>query len=148
MKTCSKCKIPKLESEFNKKSVMCDGLSSHCKTCSRILTNASYHKNPKYYRDNILKRRIRIRGIIDAIKSQTPCNDCNQKYPPYVMDFDHVDGKSKSFTISNGINLSEDRLMLEIKKCEIVCSNCHRIRTHLRRSCGDNGIIVGFEPKA
>jgi hypothetical protein len=49
------------------------------------------------------------------------------------MDFDHI-SDNKSFTISDGsVNQSIERLITEIKKCEVVCANCHRIRTHKRR---------------
>lgn len=47
------------------------------------------------------------------------------------MDFDHVRGVKK-YNISTAIfknNYSVDRVLLEINKCDLVCSNCHRIRT-------------------
>ena len=49
------------------------------------------------------------------------------------MDFDHVRGR-KQANVAELINtLSKKRIDEEISKCEIVCSNCHRIRTHDRR---------------
>ena len=135
MKTCTKCKQIKDISQFNKKLVMKDGLSSHCKNCSRKLTNASYAKNPEYYKNNILKRRKKVKEIINNIKEKTPCSDCKKYYPSHIMDFDHRDVSQKSFGIANGTTLSFHRLMEEIKKCEIVCSNCHRERTYKRNAC-------------
>jgi hypothetical protein len=44
------------------------------------------------------------------------------------MDFDHVRGE-KLFGIAVNMNISWERLEAEIAKCEIVCANCHRIRT-------------------
>ena len=51
------------------------------------------------------------------------------------MDFDHVDPETKRFTIGRDgwnkrtiIDLRE-----EIAKCEVVCANCHRIRTASRK---------------
>jgi hypothetical protein len=49
------------------------------------------------------------------------------------MDFDHVGIKTANisalmFTVSTG------RLVQEIQFCEVVCSNCHRLRTHRRTS--------------
>jgi hypothetical protein len=73
------------------------------------------------------------RSIINSIKN-IPCTDCGIKYPPYVMDFDHVKGQ-KEFNIGSKYHgRSVDKLILEIEKCEIVCANCHRIRTHERRT--------------
>lgn len=71
-------------------------------------------------------------SIAIAKIKDVPCADCGLKYPPYVMDFDHVRGV-KSFNISaKGRVCSMEKLMEEVSKCEIVCSNCHRIRTAKR----------------
>ena len=61
-----------------------------------------------------------------------PCTDCGNTFPPCCMDFDHVRGK-KTFAISLCGNRSWKRVLKEIKKCDIVCANCHRIRTAQRR---------------
>jgi hypothetical protein len=56
-------------------------------------------------------------------------------YPPYVMDFDHVrDKKSFEIGIAVGRNKPLAKLLPEIEKCDVVCSNCHRVRTHNRRA--------------
>ena len=58
--------------------------------------------------------------------------DCGIKYPPYVMDFDHLG--DKEFVISKGVSMhSPIKLLKEIAKCDVVCSNCHRLRTYNRR---------------
>jgi hypothetical protein len=51
-----------------------------------------------------------------------------------VLDFDHLG--EKSYNVSDAIArvLSWARIELEIAKCEVVCANCHRIRTHERRT--------------
>lgn len=56
-----------------------------------------------------------------------PCADCGRVYPFYVMEFDHVRGE-KAFNIG-GAKVSRKRLLDEIAKCDVVCSNCHRERT-------------------
>ena len=79
------------------------------------------------------ERRNKLIEIVNSIKSQ-PCIDCGVSYPPIVMDFDHVRG-TKEFNISSEIRNnvpSEERLKKELDKCEVVCSNCHRIRTAKR----------------
>ena len=76
--------------------------------------------------------RVAIRKLINELKSK-PCADCRKKYPPHCMDFDHIK-KGKRFNISEGArnNYSITTIRAEIAKCEVVCSNCHRIRTHSR----------------
>ena len=48
-----------------------------------------------------------------------------------VLDFDHIDPATKRFSIARGINeaYAWEEILKEIKKCRILCSNCHRIRT-------------------
>ena len=59
--------------------------------------------------------------------------DCKQNYMPFVMDFDHVRGV-KEHDVSELVRrcASIDRVKREIEKCDLVCSNCHRIRTWQR----------------
>lgn len=61
--------------------------------------------------------------------------DCLKLYPFYCMDFDHVRGKKK-FDIGKAVLLqvTMKELLAEIAKCEIVCANCHRVRTYGRNA--------------
>jgi hypothetical protein len=57
------------------------------------------------------------------------------------MDFDHLHSKFKSISrlVSNGMSSA---LEAEIAKCEVVCANCHRIRTHNRMTAGVDGAVA------
>ncbi len=80
-------------------------------------------KRERYRRD-----AARRRAFIAAYKTG-PCVDCGVQYPPYVMDFDHVRGK-KEFRLGSGAgSASLAKIVEEIAKCDLVCSNCHRFRT-------------------
>ena len=70
---------------------------------------------------------------VSEIKEATPCTDCGVNYPAHVMDFDHING-DKSYTIGEMVsNCSWEDLLKELKKCEVVCANCHRQRTWYRQ---------------
>lgn len=100
-----------------------DLLISFCKDCNRV----NSCKQEKV-------RAARFRRLIDEIKRTKPCADCKTCYPPVAMDFDHRPSEGKVFEISDKLGrVSLETLMLEIEKCDIVCANCHRIRTHRRR---------------
>ena len=90
-----------------------------------------YEANKQKYLERNKRYRMIIRDYIRNIKGTTPCSDCNRQYPFYVMDFDHLENKENavSFLMSTG---RIGALKREIKKCEIVCANCHRLRTHKR----------------
>lgn len=96
-----------------------------------------YLKNREAQIARVSVRRARIeaenREFVSGLKSTTPCADCGVSYPPYVMDFDHVTG-GKVSNVSAMMSNSRATLQAEIDKCEIVCSNCHRQRTHERMS--------------
>ncbi len=65
------------------------------------------------------------------------CVDCGESNP-IVLDFDHVRG-NKVYTISwlRKKPFSLKRIQEEIDKCEVRCSNCHRIVTFNRKQCGN-----------
>lgn len=63
---------------------------------------------------------------------ELPCTDCGKHYPPVCMEFDHVRGV-KAYDVSDMRGFPKQAILAEIAKCEIVCSNCHAIRTDQRR---------------
>lgn len=97
-----------------------------------------YARNAQRYRKATAarnqRRRDEARRIVRQAKDK-PCADCGVRYPSYVMDFDHRPDADKLFNIGQGALSglwSLEDLRREIAKCDITCSNCHRIRTHGR----------------
>ena len=85
------------------------------------------------YLDRLASERDRARRnreFIAALKRK-PCTDCGNTFPTECMDFDHVNG-DKRFLISQMAYWGRETILKEIAKCELVCSNCHRIRTKRR----------------
>ena len=89
----------------------------------------NFQENKEYFANRQRLRREQFRQIIEKAKD-IPCFDCNKRYPYFVMDFDHVRGR-KEFQISDSAHKlpSVERLLKEISKCDVVCANCHRLRT-------------------
>jgi transposase len=77
-------------------------------------------------------KRGEIKKLIQEIKQKNPCVDCKENYPYWMMDFDHLGNKTFDISKSHYYTQDIDVIKLEIKKCEIVCANCHRNRTHMR----------------
>ena len=114
---------------------------------------AHYTANKQYYIDKARKRTNEIRAKVSAIKESAGCADCGEKYPACVMDFDHVRGKKfleVPKLISRG---SWKAVQKEIQKCDLVCSNCHRLRTHnlaeaeLDQHFATNEMVSGSTPE-
>ncbi len=76
----------------------------------------------------------RTSARIDVIKAANPCPDCHSKYPPECMDFDHRPGETKLAGVGQMAvkRMAWWKIEAEIAKCDIVCANCHRIRTKER----------------
>ena len=88
-------------------------------------------------RDSNAARRKPRQAIINQIKATYGCTDCGIKSPdhPEIFDFDHLPGTEKAGSIAKfSVAGSIEDLMEEIAKCEVVCANCHRIRTCGRES--------------
>jgi hypothetical protein len=110
------------------------GLQYHCRACQALYHKEHYAKNKKRYIQQARQRQKRLQAEVRAIKDQ-PCAECGQRYPFYVMDFDHREGHKKVAVINRMVMLgwSRDRILAEIAKCDVVCANCHRERTWQRK---------------
>lgn len=97
---------------------------------ARDARNRHYAANREQYAARRAVQRSRAVAFVREQKT-APCMDCHRTFPPVCMDFDHREAGDKTAHLSkmanNGAGL--DRLRAEIAKCDLVCSNCHRIRT-------------------
>ena len=61
--------------------------------------------------------------------------DCGYRENVAALQFDHRPGETKLFTLGNTSNLKRANAIIwtEIAKCDVVCANCHAIRTATRR---------------
>jgi hypothetical protein len=126
-KTCTKCKdemvshnsILSILSEIDK----CDLV---CACCHRIRTWGT--------RNVVIRPDVQRSLDKIALLKEAPCMDCGGFFPPAAMDFDHVRGEKLS-SISKLVSDSArwELVVIEIEKCDLVCANCHRLRTNLRR---------------
>lgn len=96
--------------------------------------NASYYQRHKEAQARRVKARKRthqalLRAFVVEMKDR-PCQDCDKRFPPYVMDFHHRYGKEGDIANCIRRGFSLERLTAEIAKCDILCANCHRIRTY------------------
>jgi len=79
------------------------------------------------------EKTVVIKARVRKWKEERPCTDCGRFYPFYVMEFDHHTNGNKILKISAiQYYLNWERIEEEIAKCDLVCSNCHRERTHKR----------------
>jgi hypothetical protein len=157
MKTCKKCLLGFAESEFPfcyKGSRLTSNRRGTCIKCVKQyqleyrqknrellrVRNLNYCRLNKEKRNATVKRvllasRNRNKAIIHKLKS-VPCTDCKGLFPPEAMDFDHLRDKITTIAHLAGGARAVSVVLAEVAKCEVVCSNCHRVRTARRRANG------------
>lgn len=126
-KKCSKCKQEKELSEFSKNKCRKDGYQSFCKECSKSNFHSYYDRCTEKFIAYKKKRKIKLKKIVYDIKSISKCYICGESHIA-TLDFHHRNKKEKEGNIIELIyrGVSEKKLLDEIKKCDIYCSNCHR----------------------
>lgn len=132
---CTVCGKEKNILYFSNRKDRKDKKSSECKDCHNVYSHNHYVKNKKKYLE---RNRKKIRDLLDFINKyrNKPCLDCKKTYPIYIMDFDHREGTHKIKEVTKMVwsqRFSKEKILKEIEKCDVVCSNCHRTRTYERK---------------
>lgn len=70
---------------------------------------------------------------MNLLKMGRPCYDCGGMFSLAAMEWDHARGV-KGFNIATGLNRPLEEVVDEIAKCDLVCANCHRVRTASRNT--------------
>jgi len=89
---------------------------------------------------NVKKRAIEFLG--------GKCTLCGYNKCPDAFDFHHLDPTQKEFGIADAYCISWDRLVIELKKCQLLCSNCHReihYQERIQRRFDEESLDVNFQ---
>ena len=76
----------------------------------------------KYMLDRYKRRKLEATSLLGSI-----CNMCGSEKD---LEFDHIDKNTKKYTIANIWSYSEKKFWDEIKKCQLLCSSCHDLKTN------------------
>ena len=72
------------------------------------------------------KLKQQIKEKLDACGVEWKCVRCGYDRSIAALDMHHLDPTHKEFAIYSRWSISVDRLKDEVKKCIVLCSNCHR----------------------
>lgn len=149
-KICSTCKIEFALSEFNWKNKAKGTVQYCCKSCQREQQNRFYRKTPEYQakvKAESKRRKIRIKiRYLEHLKAHK-CIDCGVA-DPIVLTHDHRDPKLKAKCVSQMVQMAASwtRIQKEIDKCDVVCFNCHAIRTAKTQKWYENWKLAPIPP--
>lgn len=126
-KKCNHCGETKLVSEFAKNKTRCDGLHSKCKLCHAEYNKTHYLKNKEPYLRRARATKERNRHWLRDYKDKLKCTCCPEDHAS-CLEFHHKDQKEKDYGIPYMIRcgFSLEKIIKEIEKCTVLCSNCHK----------------------
>jgi hypothetical protein len=140
MKRCARCGETKSLSEFHRNGARRDGVQTYCRPCRAVIDHDRYER----IRGTRVRTRAWERGRAEwlfGLKNGRPCTDCGRLFAPQVMQWDHLPGVPKLGNISTDFRgRSRAEILDEIAKCELVCTNCHTIRTFQRAGWVDGQV--------
>ncbi len=125
VKYCTTCNIEQPIDNFHKNKNKKDGHSYKCKSCTKLYHKRHYENNKKSYADQAKEYKEKSRDYVRDVKMSSKCSLCEEDRW-FCLDFHHID-TNKEHNISDMVKnrYSIDRIKEEIKKCMIVCKNCH-----------------------
>lgn len=111
-KICSKCGKELPLDQFNWRDKTKGTRRSECKICHSNFMKKKYQEKKE---------------VISDLKQQCKCAKCGESRS-YLLDYHHLDPAEKESTVARMIsnNYSLDKVYSEMKKCIVLCSNCHR----------------------
>ena len=128
-KECKRCREIKSSDSFAKATRRKDGLQPWCRECVAKRDRERYLNDKKKHRSWNTKRRDKYYDMVTAYLHKHPCVDCGEA-DPIVLEFDHRDPEIKDGEVTKLLSYASwDRIVIEMEKCDVVCSNCHRKRT-------------------
>lgn len=131
MKTCGKCGEDKSLDEFAWKEQAKGTRQWRCKPCQKIYRTEHYQANKENIYRQIKTRQRELKNKIWDYKKTHPCMDCGET-DPIVLEFDHLSDKEFNVGDAGNFGYSWERILNEIRKCNVVCRNCHVRRTWQR----------------
>lgn len=140
MKICAKCGILKNLDDFHWRNKAKGTKAAWCKPCKQAYESEYYRNNDnrkRQIRQQSLNAYARNDEIILRYKA-VGCKDCGEMNP-IVLDFDHIED-NKLANVAELRGNSIEKLIAEIEKCDVVCANCHRVRTYNRRATGSSSV--------
>lgn len=107
-----------------------------------------YYRYPGRSYEWDVQRRARLRSWVNDRKRARGCSRCGID-DPACLEFHHEDDDRKELGVGKMVNrmYAKDRITEEMRKCEVLCTNCHRKR-HYGRSVDDPGRATGEESEA
>ena len=128
---CSKCQKEKDVDNFPFKNTSKGIRHSACGECWVEIRRLSYNKNKIATVNRNKRNKDKNKDWFDELKTTLKCAKCSENHPA-CLDFHHLDGADKDLNVSDMARstYNQKAVEVEIAKCVVLCSNCHRKLHH------------------
>lgn len=96
-------------------------ISHHLNSSSKV--NVKKKRNDIYEAQDFLEE-------LQMFKENRGCEECGNAYPHFILEFDHRPEFKKIDNVYRVYKkFGKDKAWQEVAKCDVVCANCHKMRT-------------------
>ena len=126
-KLCITCSKKKALKEFAINRSKPDGLNWQCRKCQAMYHKVHYEAHKAKYIQHAKEYKDQVRAYVDTKKLKCSVRSCGEHHVA-ALEFHHKDPKQKELSISVMITngLSVKKVKEEMKKCIVLCANCHK----------------------
>ncbi|ATI16609.1 hypothetical protein [Salmonella phage LVR16A] len=77
---------------------------------------------------DLSRRKRKTEEVILEVFPSLSCEVCGYSKCKAALDFHHLDPSEKDFNLARitSTNMAKDKVIAELRKCVLLCSNCHR----------------------
>jgi hypothetical protein len=92
-----------------------------CRACKNRYTNY-HHQSYERQQERGRERKLRLISLFGG-----KCSECGYRRNYSALEFHHTDPGTKSFQLDmrSLANLQWEQIESEVRKCRLLCSNCH-----------------------
>jgi hypothetical protein len=93
----------------------------------KLYQRTHYKRKKQYYKDKAKDRKTELKKWFQDYRATLKCAHCPENHPA-CLDFHHSDPSKKERDVTKMVasGVGMDRILEEIAKCIVLCSNCHR----------------------
>lgn len=126
-KRCPGCEEYKDIKKFAVNKSKKDGRQAYCRLCKNKYDSGYYHRNEDTIKKRSTKNKQLKRKWFKKLKAELQCKQCGEDHPACLC-FHHNNPSEKEIAVSMSLHMGwgKERILDEIKKCTVLCENCHR----------------------
>jgi len=124
--------MEKIQEEMDKCDVLCANCHIELHSCNVPVKSVSSRSWTRRY--------VRHKKFRDRVVLRCGCSTCGYKKHVNALHFHHQNPRLKDFAVSWGLTYSFNKLKNEMRKCTILCANCHTMMHCASQIC-THGVI-------